>query len=370
MTALRSRTPARRISEPEPVRGWARAMTDQQQGLRPVFLHTGWRSCGTWLWSRFRSLPQVMAYYEPLHPLLADKSGNVRKAHPQAWDSGHPDMEMPYFHEYLPLMQRHWFRLRRWGRTEGIRHYSPTFETDRFNAVPPDAEALGRYIDHLLRHARRQRRTPVLKFCRSMGRMAWMMQRYPDAAHVAVLRHPIDQYASMRTQLLRHGNPGFFDMGLQVLCVNRGVPRVARVLAALECSLPARMDASGQAGARSASAHYRAFLALWLLQVLAVPSQVSAVVDSDALGLDATYNQHVRDMLGTLTGLSPDLSGALARPLTLSPDSCEAELGLPWTELAGLHARARLLVHQETAGNDGHLLSWIDGKLSLVHGRA
>lgn len=347
-----------------------RAASGQPIGERPVFLHTGWRSAGTWLWSHFRALPGVMAYYEPLHPLLAGRRRALQRAHPDAWASGHPDMDAPYFQEYLPLLRRHWLRLRRWGRAEGVRHYSQAFETDRFNAVPPDAEALGHYLDHLLRHARRRRRTPVLKFCRSMGRMAWMMQRYPEAVHVAVLRHPIDQYASMRTQMLRHDNPGFFDMGLQVLCANRGVPRVARVLSALDCALPARMDGPGQVRARSASAHYRAFLALWLLQVLAVPPQVAAVVDSDAMGLDAAYNRRTSEALARLTGLAPDLGDARARPLPLSPGNCEAELGLPWVELAGLHAKAWALARHETAGNDGHLLHWIDGKLSLAERRA
>ena len=342
----------------------------QAHGGRPLFLHTGWRSAGTWLWSCFRTLPEVKAYYEPLHPLLAGKPDTLSAAHPDAWASGHPHMEAPYFQEFLPLVQRHWFRLRRWGQAEGVRHYTPAFETDRFNAVPPDADALGRYVDHLLRHAHRQRRAAVLKFCRSMGRMGWMMQRYPQAVHVAVLRHPVDQYASMRTQLTRHDNPGFFEMGLQVLCANRGVPRVARVLSALDCALPPRVEGPDQVRTRSASAHYRAFLALWLLQALAIPPQASMVIDSDALGLDAAYNRQVQGHLRQLTGLPVDLGDARAQPLALTPANCEAELGLPWSELADLHARAWRLASEETAGNEGHLLDWMGGKLSLMRYQA
>lgn len=333
---------------------------------RPVFLHTGWRSAGTWLWSRFRSLPEVMGYYEPLHTLLADRPRVLMGACPEAWSSGHPSLEAPYFQEFLPLMQRHWFRLHRWGRREGVRHYSPAFEIDRFNAVPPEAEALDRYVRHLLQHAQRHRRTPVLKFCRSMGRMGWMMQRYPNAVHVAVLRQPLAQYASMRTQLLRDDNPGFFEMTFKVLCANRGVPRVARVLSALGCSLPARLDGAQQVRGMDACAHYRAFLALWVLQGLAIPPRVSAVIDSDALGLDAGYNRQVCDLLTHLTGLSPDLSDARAHPLVVTPDNCDATLGLRWGELTGLHERARGLVRQETVGHDAHLLPWLDTKLSLA----
>lgn len=332
----------------------------------PVFLHTGWRSAGTWLWSRFRSLPEVMGYYEPLHTLLAARPRMLMGARAEAWSSGHPDMEAPYFQEFLPLMRRHWFRLQHWGRREGVRHYNLAFEIDRFNAVPPHAEALDRYVRHLLEHAQRHRRTAVLKFCRSMGRMAWMMQRYPKAVHVAVLRQPLNQYASMRTQLLRHDNPGFFEMTLQVLCANRGVPRVARVLSGLGCSLPARLEGAPQVRGMDGLSHYRAFLALWLLQGLAIPPRVSAIIDSDALGLDAGYNRQVRDMLADLTGLSLDLSDARAHRLAVTPEHCEPVLGLPWDELNRLHEQACALARQEAVGDDAHLLPWIDSKLSLA----
>ena len=45
----------------------------QEKGQsRGIFLHTGWRSAGTWVWSRFRALQTVTAFYEPLHPILGD----------------------------------------------------------------------------------------------------------------------------------------------------------------------------------------------------------------------------------------------------------------------------------------------------------
>ena len=351
-------------SSSSPIRAHPRAAASTER--QPVFLHTGWRSAGTWLWSRFRSLPEVMGYYEPLHPLLATRPRMLMGACTENWPSGHPSMEAPYFQEFLPLMQRHWLRLRRWGRREGVRHYDRVFEIDRFNAVPADAQALDRYVCHLLAHAQRHQRIPVLKFCRSMGRMAWMMQRHPSAVHVAVLRQPLDQYASMRTQLVRHDNPGFFGMTLQVLCTNRGVPRVARVLSALGCLLPARLEGPRQVHGMSGAEHYRAFLALWLLQALAIPPQVSAVIDSDALGLDADYNRQVGEVLAQLTGLRIDLSDARARPLALAPENCDATLGLSWGELTRLHERARAVAHQEMAGGDAHLLPWIDAKLSLA----
>jgi hypothetical protein len=45
-----------------------RSMTSE---TKAVFLHAGYRTAGTWLWSCFRRLNEVTAYYEPLHEMLS-----------------------------------------------------------------------------------------------------------------------------------------------------------------------------------------------------------------------------------------------------------------------------------------------------------
>jgi hypothetical protein len=45
-----------------------------------VFLHTGWRSAGTWVWSRLRELDTATGFYEPLSNVLAELSlADVRR---------------------------------------------------------------------------------------------------------------------------------------------------------------------------------------------------------------------------------------------------------------------------------------------------
>ncbi|MGH1557700.1 hypothetical protein ACRAWD_07315 [Caulobacter segnis] len=39
--------------------------------INTVFVHSGWRCSSTYVWSRFRALPGVRAYYEPWHEQLA-----------------------------------------------------------------------------------------------------------------------------------------------------------------------------------------------------------------------------------------------------------------------------------------------------------
>jgi hypothetical protein len=42
-----------------------------------IFMHSGWRSCGTWLWETLRESATVCGYYEPLHEGLGslDRAG-------------------------------------------------------------------------------------------------------------------------------------------------------------------------------------------------------------------------------------------------------------------------------------------------------
>ena len=124
---------------------------------RPVFLHTGWRTAGTWLWSRFREMPGVEAYYEPLHEALERIS--LARIHSLSWDqwaSGHPALARPYFHEFAPLLR---------PERGGVERYRAEFAIKDFFAdarTPlPDLRA---YVALLLDFADRRRRQPVLKF--------------------------------------------------------------------------------------------------------------------------------------------------------------------------------------------------------------
>ncbi len=72
----------------------------------PVFLHTGWRTRGTWLWSRFRALHGTSCFYEPLSEDLATLSpAAIDASSPTCWASGHPPLHRPYFAEFRPLLK-------------------------------------------------------------------------------------------------------------------------------------------------------------------------------------------------------------------------------------------------------------------------
>ena len=85
--------------------GSQEAVMQEKEQSHGIFLHTGWRSAGTWVWSRFRALQTVTAFYEPLHPILGDlREADIPALEP-TWTSGHPTLTAPYFTEYRPFIQ-------------------------------------------------------------------------------------------------------------------------------------------------------------------------------------------------------------------------------------------------------------------------
>jgi hypothetical protein len=293
---------------------------------RPVFLHTGWRTAGTWLWSRFREMPDVEAYYEPLHEVL--EGITLARIHSFSWDqraSGHPALAQPYFHEFAPLLR---------PGCGGVERHRADFAIKDFFAdalTPlPDLRA---YIELLLDFADRRHRQPVLKFCRSVGRVGWMQHNFPDAAHVVVVRNPAAQFASALHQHQRHGNPYFLVMPLLVLSHNWNNPRVMQAVDHFGVRLPLMsVDRSRGVAEPAWREHlrrtgpedwYRGFLAFWALGMLSIPATVDCVLDSELLTLSDHYRKVSQQDLATLTGIAIDFGD--------DPHSIEVPAGIGTT---------------------------------------
>lgn len=323
----------------------ARHIADPQPTPRGVFLHTGWRTAGTWVWSRFRALPEVRAYYEPFHEVLASPRAQLASLRADAWDSGHPHLEKPYYDEYLSLMPE---------QATGVAHHDPAFDLDRF--TPLDAgmqQRLRRYLDTLLKAAQQHDQVAVLKFCRSMGRLPWLAQAYPDALHVAVVRNPAAQWASAWQQLKKSGNSWFIYAPYRVLAGNLDCNRVVRLLNALGCEVSSNWatlpHAHGDAYLRSArpEAHYRVFLALWTLNMMMLSEHLDAIVDSDLLSLSPLYGERCATMLREQCGLRVDFGNAHPSPVSSAPRNPTDWLGLSAREAFHLHEAVDQFVRDE-----------------------
>ncbi|WP_244146649.1 hypothetical protein [Paraburkholderia sp. BCC1876] len=286
--------------------------TVQENPLKQgVFLHTGWRSAGTWVWSRLRALDTATGFYEPLSNVLADLSlADVAASRPTL-TSGHPPLAAPYFDEYRPFLHE---------GARGVEGYRKRFGIDRF-AIAPDAEfpALQAYLRNLSERTLEQRRVPVFKFCRSSGRLPWLKQAFPQAMHVGVLRNPASQFASGWLLSQQWSNAFFVAAPFRVLGLNQTDPLVREAIAVCGVSLPPVAPTSDDAYAlaceqyaRSAEAHnaYRAFVALWILCALRMADGVDLLVDMDQLGPSRDYAAGLRAAFETHSGLSPDFSSA------------------------------------------------------------
>jgi len=256
---------------------------------RAIFLHTGWRSGGTWVWSRLREQPGATGFYEPLHEQLERlRAGDIPSLRPGSWASNHSETP-PYFQEFLPLLR---------AGHAGVPRYRRRFAFDNF-FLEPDASdpELEGYLGSLLA-APGAGQVSVLKFCRSLGRVGWMQRRFPDALHAVVLRDPISQFASAEWLMTARRNRYFAIAPVLVLARNARHGLVAGAVAALDVRLPTlhsddlsygfeacwrhvrRLDAAGR---------YRLFLAFWAAAGVAALRSTALVVEPGRMNADAVY---------------------------------------------------------------------------------
>jgi hypothetical protein len=327
-----------------------------------IFLHASWRSSGTWLWERLRNQPSCMGFYEPLHEYLPGMTARrIAGMRSTSWQSRHPEMATPYFAAYTPLLNgARPFR-------KGVKGAAPGFSFDRFflgaDESHPELQA---YIQQLCDVAHAAGQTPVLKFARSQGRLAWFAANFPTYRHALLLRQPWTQFRSGWRCLAEDENPYFLAAPFMVLERNTNSPDVAALIAAL--GLPIQPSTAPilarlkhwLATIRSTSPEtlYKAAFALWLLNAIHALPAATLVLDGDAppstiaapFGLDAGHAQRPPAIT---PGRPPHLTSsavqschaaalaALAHRLT---PALRARIS-PWLAAAEVQAARDLAVH-------------------------
>ena len=339
----------------------------QQNALKHgIFLHTGWRSAGTWVWSRLRALDSVTGFYEPFSKVLADLSVADVSASRPTLTSGHPPLAAPYFEEYRPFLQE---------STRGVAGYRKRFGTDRF-APAPDAEfpALEAYLANLCERTAEQGSVPVFKFCRSSGRLPWLKQAFPQVMHAAVLRNPASQFASGWLLNQQWSNSFFVAAPFRVLGLNQTEPLVRQAIEICGVSLPPGVPTSDDAYAMACEQYartaegnnaYRAFVALWILCALRMADGVDLMIDIDRLGQSRDYAASLRAGFEAQTGLSPDLSSA--RDLVEETRRSAARMaGIDGRSMRAVHSSALKFLKTQN-GADADLVELVREKMVLAN---
>ena len=276
--------------------------------VRPVFLHTGWRTAGTWLWSAFRSKEDVLGLYEPLNQSLATLTlRTLPTMRPAASKSRHPDEQRPYFEEFAPLLSSH---------RPGVAGYRPDFAYESFFMKADDEfPELREYIESLLRLAVSSGKVPVFKFCRTLGRIAWLRRNFPDASHIFVMREPGSQWLSAWRLSREDDNPHHLLTPIRILTLHHKHPLVALVMGALRIApsdfvLPTKHAAVRKAVRTTpAPILYRGFLAFWLLTAFLALPECDLTIETERLNSD-DYRFTVLQSIKSLTGISIDLTDA------------------------------------------------------------
>jgi hypothetical protein len=319
--------------------------------MRAVFLHSGWRTGSTYLWTKFRRDPSCMGFYEPFNEMLGSMSPmNVYLARHDLEAMNHSEIGQPYFHEYLPLLG-----------PQGLAGFDLDFSYRNYFVVDQDLPAQRAYIDSLFALAAKTERTPILGFVRSLGRVAWFRRQFPQAVNLVLLRSPLAQWLSGREMALKHDQE-FLDP-MQLLIMSQAGGSASLVAQAQRLGVPRLEQQSFSAvkhlmfdGVKPLSPEVRFKLFAWMhaFSYLAALPHAQLVIDMDRLSTVDDYRAETKAALRDLTGFDLDFSDAkIPRHVgpelkaTLLPvvDEIRSELAagtfpMPHPDIAREHAEA------------------------------
>ena len=274
--------------------------------LSPVFVHSGWRCSSTYVWRRFRALPEAVAYYEPWHEHLARLTPQIiARERPDTSGLRHPDDGQPYLSEFAGLLRGE----------EGVAGYEARFALDDY-FLAPEADAPGQaaYVAKLIEAAQDQARTPVLACCRTLGRVGWLRRRF-GGTHIVLIRDPVQQWRSFYS-LRKRPRPTYFEQCQYVILSEAAGTRAAARRLGLkpgQGDLAARIKAARDQFKRApARVSFAAFLAVYVLSYLQALPQADLVIDVDRLGAEPDYARAMAQRVRALTGLAIDFADCRA----------------------------------------------------------
>jgi len=149
--------------------------TDETKTGRPIFITGRFRSGSTFLWSVFRNVPGLTAYYEPLNEnrWFLDRRFSVDPTHVGVDDYSREYKGLHYLDKYF---DRDW-----------------TYKKLYMGASDYDRNLFG-YISELVGAAKGR---PVLQFNRIDFRLPWIRANFENVLIINIVRNPREQWMSV-----------------------------------------------------------------------------------------------------------------------------------------------------------------------------
>ncbi len=271
--------------------------------LPPVFVHSGWRCSSTYIWSRFRALAGVRAYYEPWHEHLETMTHEIiARETPEHTRLRHPGGDRPYLAEFSDLITAE----------GGVAGYHERFALDGYRlAAEQEDPQQQAYVAGLVDHAQAQGEVPVLACCRTLGKIEWLRRRF-GGFHIVLIRDPLQQWLSFYS-LRKRPRPTYFEICQYVLMAEFAEADSLRgdlkVPDSRGHGFAGRLAAVRRRLKRApAKVSFAAFLSIYILSYLQALPEADLVIDVDRLGRDADYRAAVSQAIEAGCGLSLDFS--------------------------------------------------------------
>ena len=269
-----------------------RAVRSQEELLAPVFIHSSFRTCSTWLWAKLRSLHTTIAFYEIFNEALATiDAAELRANKPSKWGSKHPS-SAPYFFEFMSLL----------NAGGGVIGFDKAMAFERF--IPADGvrghltAAEQDYVSGLIRHAVANRKVPVLTATRSLGRVSALRESFAGK-HVLCHRNIFHQWASYSKQATS-GNSFFMETIAKTIAACGHDP----IIRAIDQWFGARTNLPDD------EETFTAFVVLHLYLSAMAFEAADLAIDATALPLDRDYRRSIERDLSDMVHASVDLSDA------------------------------------------------------------
>ena len=265
---------------------------------RPVFIHSMWRSCGTYVFNKFRHDDSLHPYFEPCSEFLAAASPeDISAAIPDELRGNlrHTGADRQSF-EAFPFTEKC-----------GVRGFQDRFAYDRFHlSRDGDDPELRAYIKILLEHAASQGRTAVAKCCRFGLRAEWLDRVFKPVS-IYVVRNPDAIFCSYWS--FGGARSYFLIASLLIVARNRHLALFEDIGEELQVPLLAGRPLSEAfaavsrlAAALSAQDFRDLVFVLWAVTLVHNLGVAELVVDIDLLVESADYRRSTEERLCALVG--------------------------------------------------------------------